>query len=361
MSKRPRHGGNLDWAATLAGCPTTSLLDFSASLNPLGPPQWVSQEIHRGLDSLTTYPNPDYGSLKQALGQWHQLPPNWILPGNGAAELLTWAAWELTQVPVTYLVSPAFGDYQRALRTFGATVQLCHLDYNADQIGCCLENRQFQAQDAAILLNNPHNPTGKLFFYDQLLDNLNAFKLVVVDEAFMDFLPPQHQQSLIPYVGDYPNLVILRSLTKFYRIPGLRLGYVISHPDRIKKWQQWRDPWSVNSLAAHIGVKIPQDQEFQQKTWNWLIPTREALFEGLKNLSGLTPYRSVANFLLVETEVSSLLLQERLLKEYQILIRDCLSFPELGDRFFRIAVGTSQGNQCLLQALADILDNLSDN
>ncbi len=183
---------------------------------------------------------------------------------------------------------------------------------------------------------------------------------MVVDEAFMDFLPPQQQSSLISYVETYPNLVILRSLTKFYRIPGLRLGYAISHPDRLNKWQALRDPWPVNSLAVKIGEKIPQDVGFAQQVWDWLVPTREKLYQELLLLEGLTPYRSVANFLLVKTEFSSLVLQERLLKEYQILIRDCLSFPELGDRFFRIAVRTEQDNQRLLGALHHILTTLSN-
>ncbi|MGK7933923.1 MAG: threonine-phosphate decarboxylase CobD [Microcystaceae cyanobacterium] len=355
MSLRPRHGGNLNWAATLAGCPPSSIIDFSASLNPLAPPNWVKTEIQANLESLTTYPNPDYGSLRVALAQWHQLSPDWILPGNGAAELLTWAAWELSQVPVTYLLTPAFGDYQRALRTFGAKVQFCPLRYSPDDLMCQGEDLFSEAKDRGIIINNPHNPTGKQFSVAQLLQILDRFALVVVDEAFMDFLPPEQQSSLIKEIERYPNLVILRSLTKFYRIPGLRLGYAISHPDRLKKWQSLRDPWSVNSLAAKIGEKIPQDTTFPQQVWDWLLPTREKFYQGFVSLQGLIPYRSVANFLLVKTEVSSVVLQERLLKESQILIRDCLSFAQLGDRFFRVAVRTKEDNQRLLTALAKIL------
>jgi L-threonine-O-3-phosphate decarboxylase len=360
VSLRPGHGGNLNWAATIAGCPVFSLIDFSASLNPLAPPAWVKAEIQANLDSLTTYPNPDYGSLRAALGEWHQLSPDWILPGNGAAELLTWAAWELSQGPVTYLLTPAFGDYQRALRTFGAKVQPCPLHYSPESLICEGEALFAQTQNGGIIINNPHNPTGKQFSDEQLLKILDRFSLVVVDEAFMDFLPPYQQSSLIQYLEKYPNLVILRSLTKFYRIPGLRLGYAISHPDRLKKWQGLRDPWPVNSLAVKIGEKVPQDIAFAQQTWNWLIPTREQLYQGLVSLKGLTPYCSVANFLLVETQLSSVVLQERLLKEYQILIRDCLSFPELGDRFFRIAVRTEEDNQRLLKGLNNILATISD-
>jgi histidinol-phosphate/aromatic aminotransferase/cobyric acid decarboxylase-like protein len=174
---------------------------------------------------------------------------------------------------------------------------------------------------------------------------------VVIDEAFMDFLPPGEEQSLINLVKDYDNLVILRSLTKFYSLPGLRIGYASAHPERLQRWQTWRDPWAVNVLAESAAKAIVRDVKFQQQTWHWLPTARLELFQGLKAIPGLQPLESSANFLLVETEIPSSQLQEKLLKDYQILIRDCLSFPELGDRYFRVAVRSSSENQNLLQAL----------
>jgi histidinol-phosphate/aromatic aminotransferase/cobyric acid decarboxylase-like protein len=178
--------------------------------------------------------------------------------------------------------------------------------------------------------------------------------LVVVDEAFMDFLPPDREQSLISVVQEYPNLVILRSLTKFYSLPGLRLGYAIAHPERLQRWQALRDPWPVNTLAAAVAAAVVQDTEFQQQTWAWLPPARLQLFQGLAQVPFLQPLESAANFLLVQSEQSSLELQQRLLQHHQILIRDCVSFPELGDRYFRVAVRSNTENERLLQAMAAI-------
>jgi histidinol-phosphate/aromatic aminotransferase/cobyric acid decarboxylase-like protein len=190
---------------------------------------------------------------------------------------------------------------------------------------------------------------------ESILPYLEQFALVVVDEAFMDFLRPDEQQSLISVVQDYPNLVILRSLTKFYSLPGLRLGYVIAHPDRLRCWQERRDPWPVNALAAAAGSAVVQDLDFQEQTWNWLASARSQLFQGLAELPGLQPYPSAANFLLVKSEPPSSQVQEKLLKHSQILIRDCLSFPELGDRYFRVAVRSQADNLRLLAGLAAIL------
>ena len=181
---------------------------------------------------------------------------------------------------------------------------------------------------------------------------------MVVDEAFMDFLAPSEQQSLVAVIQEYPNLVILRSLTKFYSLPGLRLGYAIAHPERLRRWQNWRDPWPVNVLAAAAGVAVLQDQEFQTKTWQWLAKAKTKLFQGLSSVPGLTPLEGAANFLLVETKQPSSLLQKELLLNHQILIRDCLSFPELGDRYFRVAVKSQEDNQRLLEAISNTRSGL---
>jgi L-threonine-O-3-phosphate decarboxylase len=331
------------------------LLDFSASINPLGPPASAIAAIENGLGELTRYPDPDYTQLRTALAEWHQLPPDWILPGNGSAELLTWASRDLSQQEVTYLITPAFGDYWRALKTFTAKVQPCPLDLERGDWELARRNWEIPLKSAGILLNNPHNPTGKLWTRQALLPYLDSFNLVVVDEAFMDFVLPQEQQSLISVVQDYPHLVILRSLTKFYSLPGLRLGYAIAHPQRLKRWQQWRDPWPVNSLAALAGEAAIQDRAFQQQTWDWLFPARRQLFQGLAALPGLQPLAGAANFLLVRTQYPSSQLQADLLKYHHLLIRDCLSFPELGERYFRIAVRTLEDNQRLLDGLTTVI------
>jgi L-threonine-O-3-phosphate decarboxylase len=357
---RPSHGGNLAWAAALAGCPQSFILDFSASINPLGPPQSAIAAIQSACDRLSAYPDPNYSSLRQHLGNYHHLSADWMLPGNGSAELLTWAVRELAQLEQTILLTPAFGDYGRAMQAFAGSALPCRLQITPPapataEAALSLLDSLWTERPLGLLLNNPHNPTGLMFSRDSLCPWLERFALVVVDEAFMDFLPPAEQQSLIDLVPEHENLVVLRSLTKFYSLPGLRLGYAIAHPDRLKRWQQWRDPWPVNALAEAATEAILTDTQFQQRTWDWLPAARQQLFEGLSALPGLTPWPGAANFLLVECQPSVLQVQAELLKQDQVLIRDCHSFPELGDRYFRVAVRTEAENQRLLTALAKIL------
>ncbi len=373
---RPVHGGNLAWAAALAGCPASAILDFSASISPLGPPESALDAIQAHLSSLTAYPDPDYGELRTALGEALNVDPDWILPGNGSAELLTWAAWDLSKLSATYLVTPAFGDYWRALSAFGAKVLKCPLDLqlldaepvrwlvtddlsvsNRSLVSPCFRLPVPLALNAerGLLLNNPHNPTGLLFGREAILPYVKQFGMVVVDEAFMDFLPPWEQETLIDAVEEFPNLVILRSLTKFYSLPGLRLGCAIAHPDILRRWQLLRDPWPVNALAAAAAAAVVRDTVFERQTWDWLPVARFELFEGLANLPGLQPIAGAANFLLVESSMSVSLIQKSLLERHRILIRDCLSFPELGDRFFRVAVRSRAENLRLIAGLAEVI------
>ena len=354
MHQRPIHGGNRQWAADMAGIDLATILDFSASINPLGPPDSAIAAIQSHLSELNHYPDPEYTELRQAIGNFHQLSPDWILAGNGVAELLTWVGRDLSQLKATVLFTPAFTDYDRALAAYDCQVERYPLilpSANMQQMQIPSLTKVTNPQAKGILINNPHNPTGHLFTKDSLLTYLEQFALVVIDEAFMDFLPPEQQQSLIDLVPSYPNLVILRSLTKFYSLPGLRLGYAIAHPQILQRWQAWRDPWCVNVLAVAAGIAVLSDREFQQQTWTWLKTARAQLFTGLAAISGLQPLTNAANYLLVQTEIAGSILQKELLQKEQILIRDCLSFPELGDRYFRVAVRLEHENQKLINAL----------
>ncbi|MGC1308116.1 MAG: threonine-phosphate decarboxylase CobD [Phormidesmis sp.] len=361
---RPVHGGNLAWAAGLARCAPDELLDFSASISPLGPPRSVCEAIQAAFSLMGAYPDTNYAELRRALAQHHNVLPEYVLPGNGAAELLTWAARDLAEQTACVVLNPGFSDYDRALKAFGCVPwQIPFFDDRSGWENCWEKqvfDRVLDLSQYGLLLNNPHNPTGVLFARSRLRSLLPKFGLAVVDEAFMDFLPPEREQSVIDWVSEFPNLVVIRSLTKFYSMPGLRLGYAVAQPATLQRWQQWRDPWSVNVLAAAAGVAAIQDGDFQRQTWAWLAAANAQLYEGLKSLPGLEPLPGCANFLLVACAFSTTALQLALLERYRIYIRDCMSFETLGDRYFRVAVKTRAENQRLIGAIAQILPTLKE-
>jgi L-threonine-O-3-phosphate decarboxylase len=362
----------LAWATAQANCLPQEILDFSASINPLGPPQSVLMAIQQRLGDISAYPDPDSTSIRQSLSQLHRISPDWILVGNGAAELLTWACRSLSLLAQVHLLTPAFSDYHRALNSFDADICVHPIHLDSEESSMPSE-AQFGGQllrslttlcdrpnlsKAGLLLNNPHNPTGQIVSKAELLPLIDRFEQVVIDEAFMEFLPTQDAYSLVDEIAAHPNLAILRSLTKFYSIPGLRLGYAIAHPDLLARWQSWRDPWSVNALAIAAGVAALQDETFQSETYRWLAAAKPQLYRGLAAIPGLSPLPSAANFFLVRCDVSVTALQMKLLKRH-ILIRDCMSFSELGDRYFRVAIRTEAENARLLQAIAETIPILA--
>ncbi|PZO21328.1 MAG: threonine-phosphate decarboxylase [Leptolyngbya foveolarum] len=356
---RPVHGGNLAWAAGLAHCAPAELLDFSASISPLGPPRSVRAAVQADFLSVRDYPDPAYGDLRRAIAHHHKVPIESVMPGNGAAELLTWAARDLAQMETCFCLSPGFSDYDRALQAFGcvSTKLPC---FNASNWQESLLGQSLDLEQCGLLLNNPHNPTGMLFDREQIRSVLSRVGLVVVDEAFMDFLPPERSQSVIDWISEFENLVVIRSLTKFYSMPGLRLGYAIAQPKTLKRWQTWRDPWSVNTLAISAGIAALQDTKFQRQTWDWLAAANRQMYKSLAAIPELSPLPGCVNFFLVACEKSVTALQENLLKRHRIYIRDCMSFEGLGDRYFRVAVKMQDENLRLVRAIADVLPHLPE-
>ena len=314
------------------------------------------------LSQINRYPLPDYLALRQILGQHHGLDPEWVLPGNGAAELLTWIGRDLACLEATYLFTPAFGDYRRSLKAFDAQIMDCPLSLERVETGqldwatTLIQNLESDPGSCGLLLNTPHNPTGLLIPLETLQGWLQQFALVVVDEAFMDFLPPTRQTSVLSLVTQFPNLVVLRSLTKFYSLPGLRLGYAVAQPGRLQRWQQWRDPWPVNTLAEVAAIAALQDTAYQQSVWQWLPPCRDALIQQLQVFPEFSVLPGQANYLLIKTHYPGPTLQLELLKKHHIFIRDCMSFTELGEHYIRIAIRHQADNQRLAQAMHETLD-----
>ncbi len=343
----PAHGGARHWAARIAGCLPEEILDFSASINPLGPPDSVRAAFADSFSSLLHYPDPECSALRHHLARKYSLDFESILCGNGAAELITWVARECAGTGNTILPVPAFADYRRALGSFKApylTVPL-EADFGLPVL----------PEGEALILANPHNPSGRLYRRDELCYLLDRFQLVVIDEAFIDFVDDHERHSCVSAVEASDHLIVLRSLTKFYSLPGLRLGYAVLPPAMARRWQSWRDPWSVNALAQQLGLVALEDGDFEQRTRQWLPEARTWLTTRLDSLPGLRVLPSAANFLLVHTETSALTLQTRLLSDHRILIRHCTTFEGMGEDYFRVAVRSEAENQQLVFALQALL------
>ena len=345
-----RHGGDLRRLAERAGCAPSELLDFSASLNPLGPPPWLGRELSRLAGELTAYPDPESTELLLAACEHYKVWPGQVVAGNGASELIH-AAARLPGMRRAVIATPTYGDYARACRLAGLEVEYLPLDeargwrLDLDRL------RDAPRLPSLVFLCHPNNPTGSTLPVGELKELMRerGDSVFVVDESFADFAP-----GLERFVRDRPeNVVVLVSLTKFYAIAGLRLGLAFGAPELAMSLRKQLPEWAVNSVAQRVGWRCLRDLPYGAHTRTEVRRLREELALGLGFLPGLKVYPSAANFLLCRIERlggSVEPLVGRLLSE-RIAIRPCANFQGLDERYFRVAVRSQGENDRLLRAM----------
>jgi len=354
----PPHGGNLSQEALRLGLRPSQLLDASASLVPFRAPRSLRRALKQAIggSGLRDYPDREQHELRQAIASWHGTQSEAVLPGNGAAELFTWAARDAAACGVSGLPEPGFADYHRALACWGGV--LCSLPLELSWTPAWPQPWPFpletQQSFQVLWITNPHNPTGQLWSRASLEPLLQRYSLVVCDEAFLPLVPAGESQSLIPLVATHPNLVVIRSLTKLLAIAGLRLGYAVASPERLRRWQQWRDPWPVNGLALAAGQAVMADRSgmnrWLQRVQAWVAKEGSWFHQQLSHLPDLSPMPSSANYLLLRGQASLVELRERVARR-GVLLRDCRSFDGLGENWLRIAVQDRGGNRRILKTL----------
>ncbi|MFH1116403.1 MAG: cobyric acid synthase [Pseudomonadota bacterium] len=345
-----KHGGNLGNLAGLAGRPAYEILDFSANLNPLGPPEWLRSVVSSTLGSLVHYPDPDASGLRKAASQRYRVPEEHILAGNGSTEIIHLLPRALRASRVVVAV-PTYSDYQAYAEAAGVPVDTVALQESAG-----FEMDFDRMQDALrggelVFLCQPNNPTG-LCFDAQALRRLatdNPSSVFVVDEAFRDFV-----QDLDSLVHDRPpNVVVLLSLTKIFAVPGLRLGCAIADRGVVRAVRDIQPFWSVNGIAQAVGEAALRDEDYVERSREFVTLRRGELKDEIESVGGLTVYPGRANYLLVRIDrkgITAQTLSDGMLRD-GIAIRLCANFEGLDDRFFRIAVRTPDENLRFCESL----------
>lgn len=355
MSK-PLHGGAVDRLMAELGLRREQIIDFSASINPLGVPEPVWQALQQALPRITDYPELEAESLRRALADYHRLPPENLLPGSGSTELI-YLLPRILRPRRALLVQPCFSEYAPALRQAGCSIETFSLQPE-DGFSFSAERLLAALSDATdlVLLANPGNPSGVGIAPQQLLclaEQLGE-RTLLIDEAFADFCP---QRSLLPNVPALPNLFVLRSLTKFYAIPGLRAGYLAGPATGIARLAQCREPWTLSTLAiAAAGACLAAD-DYRARTMGLIPQLRQQLRDGLETL-GLQVFSGEANYLLCRlpdgAPRAGQLAAE--LRHQGLLLRNCADFAPLDNRYLRLAVMGEAANRRLLGSLQRLLD-----
>lgn len=361
------HGGNLLAAMEKYG--RSTFIDLSANINPFGPPDEVWDAIKKALPQIIHYPDPEYRRLRRVLAQKLNLPEEWIVLGNGAGELLFSILQALRPKKVLIPV-PAFGEYERAARACGAEINTFTLGAQGWKCGILsgstAQNQQVEVSELwkkslqvndLLFLNTPHNPTGSRLDqrdFELLLSSAQeAGTTIIVDESFVDFLEDEIRWSARAYLKDYPNLVVLYSMTKFYSIPGLRLGAVFAAPEILKRVKKHRDPWAVNSLAEEAGIVALKDTEYPIRVRKLLKESKEFFYRSFEELqlSHLALRPSSANFALIEILKGQSKDRVENLGKQGVLVRDCGNFQGLEGEFIRVAIKDIPSMQALIDGM----------
>ncbi len=344
------HGGNIYHASRETGIPVGSIVDFSASINPLGVPESVARVIRENISQIEHYPEPFALSLADHVGKHLDVDPRMILCGNGSTELIYLVVRALA--PRRVLVpAPTFSEYERACRMITGTSCVHFFLPREDGFAPDIEafSASLQECDMAFLCN-PNNPTGNLLDRDAVLEAADAAGrrgcYLVVDEAFIEFTPGR---SVVHDVAENAHLIVLRSLTKYYALPGLRLGYGVMPESVMRRMMAHKEPWTVNSLAQQAGIAALDDQAYRQRTGAVVAEWKRELETGLDALK-IERVPSSANFCLVRMENAPEAVHS--LRNQGILVRDCSNFVGLDGSDVRIAVRTGEENDALLKELA---------
>lgn len=436
------HGGNINNICNTYGFNPDEIIDFSASINPLGYPDSVRRVILERFNDILRYPDIECAELRKTIAEKHHCNTSNIIIGNGSNELFHLIPRAL-KPKCGVVLQPTFSEFKDAL--CNANVNIIEIIYDINREfthyktknhsytphsssakpcstydtrtfrqvrGGNMENDSFTTplsspceggergevvksnkavsgsfrnpldieqlknksfsfdlndarlrnfKEGIVFLCNPNNPTGQLVTKEEILEFARDYteRIIVVDEAFMDFIEEEEKFSIIKEVVATKNIIAVRSLTKFYGFPGLRLGYLVACESIINSLLRFKEPWTVNAFAQVAGYAAINDKEFALNSKRFMSCEKIFLYEGISKIKELYPLYPTVNFILVRignVDIKSSEIYDLLIKD-RIAIRDCSNFVGLNDRFFRVAIRTRDENRKLLSALKLVMED----
>lgn len=365
--KQHIHGGNIKKLQRELEIEEIDLTDFSANINPLGLSNLFKQLIIDNIDEIEKYPDYTYTDLKQSLSRFYQIDKDSIVLGNGAEEIIRLLMSLLPRH--TVIIEPTFSEYRTVAQSQDKHIISYILDEDEDFI---LNENSFldyilrlvpkkQTEDqseyqAAVFLCNPNNPTGQFISKAKLNSIVSFLKehhiLLILDESFVEFIEDSHSVTMLGN-DKHSNLIIIRSLTKFYAMPGLRLGFCQINDKSLRdRFEKLQGVWNINTFAMLCGETIIHLDDYREESLRYYQKEKKIILDALGQYEDIKIYDTYANFIFIKC--SCLNLYESLLRK-GIVIRHCNNFVGLGQDYYRIAVRTTEENIKLLASLEEVM------
>lgn len=349
------HGGNVEEIARIYNFNEKNIVDFSANINPLGLSKVVKEEMIKAIDKVERYPDITYYDLKNSIALYENIEAENIILGNGAAEVIFNIARGI-KPKNALLIAPTFIEYEDALRSIDCNVNhyILNNEFNIDNNFINMINKDIDI----LFICNPNNPTGVLTSKEFIIKVVEKAKTcettVIIDESFLDFLENKQDYSVIDLVKEYDNLIVLKSLTKFFAFPGIRIGYgITNNKDYISKINKVSVSWGVNTVATFGAIAAVKEKGYIKESIEYIKREKDFLYKELETFEKLKVYYPSVNFIFFKY-LDKHDLKEKLLQK-GILIRDCSNYIGLKSGFYRVAVRTREENERLIDVLRKVL------
>ncbi|MGL4914010.1 MAG: pyridoxal phosphate-dependent aminotransferase [Romboutsia sp.] len=349
------HGANVSQIAQMYNIDSKEIIDFSSNINPKVV-SGLEKYILEGLEECKSYPDINYTNLKNNISNYIGVNSEFIIPGNGATEIIYLLMKSINKRLA--ILNPTFSEYGRSATLSGLNV--VNLNLNSEQ--------QFDIDIEEIKNNldkfdslfvcNPNNPNGKVKDLNELLNLMKQNnKLLIVDETFMEFVGEEEKYSLVKHIKTTENLFILKAVTKFFGLPGLRLGYgLTSNKGIIEKIYKYKEPWTINSFADTLSNYIFEDKDYISESKLFYINERKFMLQELRNIKNIQVYDTDTNFILIKlNDRRSNEIKVELLNKGKILVRDASNFIGLDESYIRVAIKSHEENKILIKHMKKLL------
>lgn len=347
------HGGNIYKLKRESG---KEVLDYSSNINPLGVPTSFKEAVINNFDSLEKYPDIDYIELREEIAKYNNCKIENITVGNGATEVL-FLYMKAVEAKKILIVAPTFAEYERAAKSAGKDVNFFSLEKDFSLDVDKLLN--FITDEEVVVICNPNNPTGKfqnLEKVEKLIFGLEKKnKKLFIDEAFIEFI--ENWEEKTAFLLKNKNIFILRALTKFFALPGVRLGYGMSFDlELLEKIKKIREPWSVNGVAEIAGKTMLKDEKYIKATEEWIKDEKVWFYRELLKIDNITTFETETNFILVKLlKMTSNEVRNEMIKE-GVLVRDASNFKFLDEKYIRLAIKDRTRNEIVLKSLKKVVE-----